>query len=110
MLAAELESPLVVTERAHAEQCKRRFSEQYARYVELDRVLAQNTSDFERLEAQFRAAQDEEAQEAIANRMQDMWEERKADIHRQAQAYRHLHVELAWLREGVNRFVAEQQS
>ena len=109
MLPAEVDSPLVLTERAQAVEYKRRFSQQYARYVELDRALAQNTSDFEALEAQFHAARDEAAQVAIATRMQEAWDARKADVHRQALAYRRLHVELAWLRDGVNRFVAEQQ-
>ena len=107
--------------------CKRRFARGYSRYVELDRELAQHTADFEDLlsglgpgaaaggaaagGAARGGPQAEEARaEAVAARMQAMWDERREVLHQKVKEYRTLHVELRDLQAVTNTFVHAVES
>jgi hypothetical protein len=100
----------------------------YQRYCELDKQLANNTADFEKLAsdheravaraggaegeggaegagaARGAAAADEAA--ALAERIVPLWDAKQAGISKKLEEYRALHVELKELKAAVNGFVS----
>ena len=62
---------------AECMELKQMFEERYVTYQELNRALAENAADFERMEASYHAAA-EDRKELIAIKMKQMWSQVRA--------------------------------
>ena len=105
-LLRQLDADVLVESRTQYEACKRRFANGYARYVQLDRELAEHTSNFDAMHAEFEASEGAKA-EAAAERIAASWVECGDDMREKLYQYRALHVELRQLKEATNRFVRD---